>query len=136
MLKVTGANGFIGNAVLRYCRTHQIAVTGYSRSASCAADVVQVKDYCDIPASGSLIHLAECRTVGAITDEIIQNQFNLVQNLVAKNFNQLVYVSSAAVYQSSPEIIRTDSTKYNNSLYSLGKLQCEQHVLKARNGCE
>lgn len=129
MIKVTGALGFIGQAVIRYCRARQIPVTGYCRSPSDDEAIVQLVDYSEIPEGGTLIHLAECRTASEVTDDVLKQQLYIVKKLLSKKFNQFVYASSAAVYKTCSEMIQTDSIEYDDKPYARGKVQCEDYVL-------
>ena len=132
MIRVSGASGFIGNAVLQYCLANQIAVTGYSRSQSKSENIVQCDDYATIPAEGTLIHLAETRTVGELTPDDAEAQLRLSQQLSRAGFRHIVYASSAAVY--APSIQRIDTTDGPFSLHRYGEAKRQNEAVFAAAG--
>ncbi len=126
MISVTGANGFLGQAVLKYCLAHGIEVKGYSRSIPIQPNIVQVQNYQQIPATGALIHLAENRNVNQANAETNTAQWSLCQSLASAGFSQIVYASSIAVYKPSASNSDPESLDLNSTEYALGKLRCEQ----------
>ena len=132
MIRVSGASGFIGNAVLQYCLANQIAVTGYSRSQSKSENIVQCDDYATIPAEGTLIHLAETRTIGELTPDDAEAQLCLSQQLSRAGFRHIVYASSAAVY--APSIQRIDATTGPFSTHRYGESKMQNEAVFAAAG--
>jgi nucleoside-diphosphate-sugar epimerase len=130
MLKISGANGFIGQAILNYCELNSIPVVGYSRSMPLRTNIVQLDNYSNIPEGGNLIHLAEERNIGEITPKISDGQVVVAEELSSKNFSKIVYISSAAVYLESDEKISAKNHLFSDSLYSRGKRKCEDFFLK------
>lgn len=130
MLKVSGANGFVGKAILKYCAIHQIPAIGYCRSKVLAAGLVQLKDYRDIPEGGRLIHLAESRQIGDVDAKVMQQQSELADLLAVQKFEKIVYASSAAVYASAQHIIDVGYQQFSDTLYAQGKLNCERLFVK------
>ncbi|MEW9797568.1 NAD-dependent epimerase/dehydratase family protein [Alteromonas sp. CYL-A6] len=126
MIRVTGANGFIGQAVLRYCLQHQLDVIGYSRSAPLLSNIVQCEDYASIPRDGCLIHLAETRTLGALTEQEARHQSRVSHALAKAGFSHCVYASSAAVYAPSAKPIVSAEAPFASHLYARNKLDNEQ----------
>ena len=126
MISVTGANGFLGQAVLKYCLAQGIEVQGYSRSIPAQPDIIQIQNYQQIPATGALIHLAENRYVNQANAEINAAQWSLCHSLATAGFSQIVYASSIAVYKPTALSTETDSLELNTTEYALGKLRCEQ----------
>jgi nucleoside-diphosphate-sugar epimerase len=126
MLKVSGANGFVGQAILKYCANNRIPAIGYCRSKALVPELVQLKDYMQIPAGGRLIHLAESRQISEVDENVMQQQGALAAYLATQNFDKIVYASSAAVYATSEQIIDIDAAAYADTLYAQGKLNCER----------
>lgn len=97
---VTGASGFIGQAVVTELRRRGADVVAVSRGASrCPADVTafRVADYGDTPAGDILIHLAEPRDVSTVSADMAESAMRTASAL-ARRFHRMVYASSAAVY--------------------------------------
>lgn len=132
MIRVTGANGFIGQAVMRYCLQNQLDVTGYSRSAPAHDHIVQCEDYAGIPKQGWLIHLAETRTLGDLTEDEASCQTMVSHVLANAGFSHCVYASSAAVYVPSEQPVMSTDGPFASHLYARNKLLNEQHF--ARSG--
>lgn len=130
MIRVTGASGFIGQAVLKYCQSRGLPVTGYTRSQNLQL-ATYVASYSQVPANGMLLHLGEHSHIGTITKEIIESQVQVSQKLVTKKFEKALYVSSAAVYGPSAGVISVDCTRYSDSVYAQGKLLNEAIFLQA-----
>lgn len=131
IIKVSGATGFIGKAVLRNCHSSSIPVIGYTRNKNCASsDLIAIKDYGEIPDEGILIHLAEEKVASNMSSEIIEAQLKIANNLSNKKFQSIVYASSAVVYSNSEDLINIDSQYFADSLYSQSKRKCEEYFLK------
>jgi len=134
MIKVTGATGFIGQAVIKFCRMNSIPVIGYSRSQNDSNEnIFQINDYKLIPEGGNLIHLGEHNHIGTITPDLISEHLNVTKSLLTKNFTKIVYGSSAAVYASSPIPISALSNHFSETSYSISKRENEILFLKSSN---
>lgn len=132
MIKITGASGFIGEAVVDFCRSHSIPFIAYTRSKNTKNPLLSyISNYAEIPPGGCLIHLGEHNTIATINSEIIEEQHKTIRKLAKAEFDQILYVSSAAVYQQSPFPIKSDSEIYSDSQYAKSKLANEAEVLKA-----
>ncbi len=131
MIRVTGANGFIGQAVMRYCLQHKLDVTGYSRSAPAHEHIVQCEGYGGIPKHGWLIHLAQTRTLGELTEDEAIGQA-MVSNVLANGgFTHCVYASSAAVYAPSEKPVVSTDGPFASHLYARSKLQNERYFAQS-----
>lgn len=130
---VTGASGFVGQAVLRRFLDSGIPVRGVARRKG--QGLVTVAQYPELPGSGDaiLVHLAQgANTSDSFGDEDIE----LCANLVGKRWRHVVYASSAVVYGDAKDSLRRpdeEVTPYND--YSRVKLACEKIVLDAGGTC-
>lgn len=116
-LVVTGASGFLGQAVLRAARDRRIEALGVSRRA--AGDWHQVGDYCETPCpeGSTLVHLAQARDAVTVLEDpwIAEDAVDTVKALLAKPFAGLLYGSSAAVYAVGPATPRKPTDDANAS---------------------
>lgn len=134
MIRVTGASGFIGQAVLDYCKGRSLPVVGYTRSSSSSKSaLVFVSDYTAVPGDGVLIHLGEHNNISTITTELIEQQLKVSEQLAKKPFQKIVYASSAAVYGPSEDVIKVTSVDYSESIYAQSKLKSENYFLASGN---
>jgi nucleoside-diphosphate-sugar epimerase len=134
MISVTGANGFIGQAVIKYCISNSISVKGYSRRQSTSSVVHQVNSYHDITGEGILIHLAETRGLADMNDGTADVQTQLMRTLCNKGFSRIIYGSSAAVYNHNPFDIVPRSTDLSSHGYSLAKQKNEAILRQTSQG--
>lgn len=137
MLNVTGANGFIGQAILGYCDANGIAVRGFSRTPPKSVNITQVADYSElihIVEGEPLIHLAECSVVAQLHDDLAKQQYDLLDKLCQGNFSKLVYASSAAIYDSCNQDIPVSSNGFVDTVYANAKRRNESLVLNHKGG--
>lgn len=134
MIRVTGASGFIGNAVLEYCKAKALPVTGYTRSNVSSNSLLEfVSSYHEVPGDGYLIHLGEHNSIATITSDIVKQQLEVSKSLSQKPFKKVVYVSSAAVYRASENCISVHSKNFSDSMYAEGKLKSEKFFTDSGN---
>jgi nucleoside-diphosphate-sugar epimerase len=134
MIHVTGANGFIGQAVISYCKSHGFEVRGYSRNPSISQEnIFYVENYSLIPRDGILIHLGEHSHIASINEQVIQQQLATAKAVAEMDHRHKLYISSAAVFLPSDQPIKTESQDFSQSLYAQGKLMCEQ-IFLSRSG--
>jgi UDP-glucose 4-epimerase len=137
---VTGASGFLGQAILRaLAETPNAEAVGVSRRACPAprnAETVQVDDYRKSPSGDVLVHLAEPNIAGTLegwSDAQIATQAALFRDL-AEAYPRVVYSSSTAVYGdwiATPR--RPDEAATPRGGY--GRLKAEgESIALARNG--
>lgn len=128
-LKITGAKGFIGQAIIRYCRKKNIDYIGYTRRKNSSQGLTTVSDYSQIPEGGSLIHLAEESVAKKLTDEVRLKHYDTADVLSRKNFEKIVYASSASVYKSCTQPITTDCHHFDSTPYAISKRQVESLLI-------
>lgn len=136
-LNVTGANGFIGQAILKYCDENGIPVRGFSRTPPKSVNITQVANYKDlvnIVDCGPLIHLAECNVVAQLNEDIAKQQHDVVDTLCHLNFSKIVYASSAAIYGSCDQDIVVSSNEFVDTVYAKAKRKNEKRVLCHQGG--
>ncbi len=132
MLKVSGASGFIGSAVLEFCRMRSIPVEGYTRSKKMQSEgLIYVPSYDLIPEGGTLVHLGEHNNIGTINADIMKSQEQVAFSLSQKKFEKIVYASSAAVYGNHLEAIPPDSVCFSQTPYAISKRANEKVFLNA-----
>lgn len=125
---VTGASGFVGQALMKMLLESGFSVTGLSRRKM--SGVTTVSSYADAPAheGAVLVHLAQGRnTSDAFDDEDIE----LCRTLAAMPWRHIVYASSAIVYGDAKDYLRRPEEEVSAfSDYSRVKLACEEIVSK------
>jgi UDP-glucose 4-epimerase len=130
---VTGASGFVGQAVIRQFANSEFSAHGVARRRR--EGLVTVSDYSMLPNPDGaiLVHLAQgANTSDSFGDEDIE----LCATLAGKPWLHIVYASSAIVYGDAKVSLRTpdeEVTPYND--YSRVKLACEKIVLEAGGTC-
>lgn len=132
---VTGASGFLGQALLRCMAQAGVPCLGVSRRA--LPGLLQVADYAQAPAGDVLVHLAES------SDRVAVNQrgaaaeaqaMATLDALLARDWRQVVYASSAVLYGDRATTPRKVSDPVDAvDAYTRIKLASEQAVL-ARHG--
>lgn len=130
---VTGASGFVGQALISQLRKNGFAVTGVTRRK--LNGLITVSDYSETPMSDGavLVHLAQ----GANTsDSFGDDDVKLCQVLSDRPWRHIVYASSAIVYGDAGDYLRSPEEQisaFND--YSRVKLTCEKIVLDAGGTC-
>jgi nucleoside-diphosphate-sugar epimerase len=134
---VTGASGFIGNALVHFLVDQGLTVTAISRQPCAFPSNVQhivVNDYADTPAATDsiVIHLAELSNIDEIEKlgaPCIDEACERARHLLEKKFQRFVYVSSGAVYGTEHQTPRTTSAEVKtDTVYNASKLIVEKLV--------
>lgn len=132
---ITGASGFLGQAVMRRLRRDGHEVVAVSRQA--LPDFAQVGDYADSPLGDVLVHLAEAndrRWVESQGDAYQVAARQTLQILLDKGYGRVVYASSAVLYGDQyARPCREDDTVALVDAYTRLKSASEQAVT-ARGG--
>lgn len=126
---ITGASGFVGQALLSWLRREGVAVTGVTRRRQ--PGLTAVADYADmlVPEGAVLVHLAQGRDPSAPFDD---SEIALCRVIAAKPWRHIVYASSAIVYGDEKEYPRRpEEPVAAASDYVRVKLACEQAVSQA-----
>ncbi len=121
---VTGASGFLGQALLNYLRREGVLVSGVTRHRQ--PGLTAVADYADtpVPEGGVLVHLAQRRDPSAAFDH---SEIALCRALAAKPWRHIVYASSAIVYGDGEiHLRRPEESVSPASDYARMKLACEE----------
>ncbi len=104
-LVVTGASGFLGQAVMRNLLHTGADAVGVTRH--CLPGLVQVASYADVPGGDVLVHLAEAsdrQWVAAHADSYERTTLLTLESLLGKGFQRVVYASSAVLYGDQSEV--------------------------------
>ena len=132
---ITGASGFIGSTLVkRLARDSDIEVVPVCRSR---IDIphVGVKDYGDTPEGNVLVHLAEASDRGGVNraGEAYRKATGAVMDkLLAKNFDKIIYCSSSTVYGDLNALpCAEDCEVFAVDNYTRAKLENETRVLEA-----
>jgi UDP-glucose 4-epimerase len=129
---VTGASGFLGQALIARLRALGLPFTAVSRRIQ--PEFHSVVDYKDTPTGDVLIHLAEepdRAKANSLGEAYIDYSAGVVQTLV-KRAGTFIYASSGVVYGDKCDApFRTDAAVVPTDLYSLGKVHNEGLVLAA-----
>lgn len=123
---VTGAAGFVGQALLSVLRRSGVPVIGVTRSRR--PQLTIVSDYAQTPApeGATLVHLAQARDASAPCDS---SQIAVCRALVAMPWRHIIYASSAVVYgDGSGHLRQPDEPVSPASDYARLKLACEDIV--------
>ena len=133
---VTGASGFIGNALVGLLRRQGVDVLALSRRPM--PGVVQLSDYSVAPAADVLIHLAQESDRRKVDESgevgVLAAQATL-QALLAKPFGRIVYASSAVLYGDATASPHSPSDSINaEDTYAGLKRQSEVRVLETGHG--
>lgn len=136
---VTGASGYIGQALINELLVRNIELCAVSRTPLHnkfgAIPFLQVNKYEDTPSMPDtiLVHLAETSVISdveQIGESYIVETRNQTSALLTKNWKRVVYVSSGQVYGTKASIPhRPDSAVDTDCIYSCGKLQSEKLTL-------
>lgn len=130
---VTGASGFVGQALLRRFANNEFSVRGFARRK--CEGLFTVATYASLPCQENaiLVHLAQgANTSDSFGDEDIE----LCATLASKPWRHIVYASSAVVYGDAVSSMRSPEAAvapYND--YSRVKLACEKIILNVGGTC-
>lgn len=132
---VTGASGFVGTHLIHVLERQEIEVVGVARRGVVGALGRQVRDYGATPAGDVLVHLAEQRDRGAAQTSgsaYRATTLGLLERLIGKGFDHVVYASSAAVYGDASKAPRHPAERLvARDEYTAVKLDGEARVLLA-----
>jgi len=104
-LVVTGASGFLGQAVMRNLTHAGADAVGVTRHR--LPGLVHVANYADVPGGDVLVHLAEAsdrQWVEAHADSYERTALLTLESLLGKGFQRVVYASSAVLYGDQSEV--------------------------------
>jgi UDP-glucose 4-epimerase len=121
---VTGASGFVGQALLNWLRHEGVPVTGVTRRRW--PGLATVADYVDTPVTEGavLVHLAQGGDPSAQFDE---SAIALCRAISARRWRHIVYASSAIVYGDEKEYPRRPEESVSAvSGYARVKIACEE----------
>ena len=132
---ITGASGTIGRLLLDSL-SHK-DVIGISRKESNHQSMFNCQDFEDIPTGRIIIHLAEesdKNRANKLGDLYINESISNMKKILDKNFERVIYASSALVYSDKVSFPRTpDEAITPYDYYSEAKLLNEELVL-SQNG--
>jgi nucleoside-diphosphate-sugar epimerase len=98
VLIVTGARGFLGQAIMAEAHRRRIAAEGVSRRR--LPGTTQIADYAETPCpqGATLVHLADARDADEVAahPELALQAIELAKALAAKPYAHIVYASSVA----------------------------------------
>ena len=132
-ISVTGASGFLGNAIVPLLVEYKYIVKPLTRKK--IPGYIHVNSYHETPESDVLIHLAEepdRHIVNVKGKAYMQEAIKLSTALSKKKYKKIIYASSGAVYGNSsvkPHKVSDDAV--SNDSYSSIKLECEKIILDA-----
>ena len=136
---VTGANGFIGTALVRQLRARECRVIAIGRKAAKGLDRT-IEDYGQLSRQPGerLIHLAQSNILDSFDDnarKLCDEAVQTTEKLAHKFGSAMVYVSSATVYGDQySEPVDETATLAGTGIYCEMKMACEE-VVMAANGC-
>ena len=134
-LIITGANGNIGRILLDTLSHKEII--GICRKESNNESIVYCHDFQDLPNGKILIHLAEesdKNRANKLGKAYITESISNMKKILDKNFERIIYASSALVYPDKLSFPRkTDEVITPYDFYSEAKLLNEELVL-SQNG--
>jgi len=134
---ITGASGFLGEAIVRKLRESSIACIGVTRKKT--SSLHWVESYVDTPVGEVLIHLAENNDRTRANNEGMlceREAERTIRALLSKGYQRVIYASSSVLYGdgSSEPRVETDPI-YVNDTYTRIKIASEQAVLSSSRGC-
>ena len=134
---ITGASGFLGQALLRRLSRTDAEIVPVTRRT--LPGMVHVADYRDTPAGDVLVYLAASAQRFESSVEQERNQAEqhraMLETLAAKPFRRLVYASSAVLYGDTASTPRApDDAIHVVDAYTRVKRCGELAVLDARSG--
>jgi len=130
---ITGASGFVGNALCKQLLKQGDQPLGFSREST--NQLVRISSYEQLPVDEKavLVHLAQNRNVSALYDS---QAIKICRNMTKMPWRHIVYASSAMVYgdqRSHPRRPEEKIVAYNE--YSRMKIDCEQIFAEAGATC-
>lgn len=130
---VTGASGFLGQAVLRALQARGVAALGLARRPG--GTWQQVSAYTQAPQAKVIVHLAETSHRGTLNragEAAAAALEATLRTLLARGYPRFVYASSAAVYGDEATTPRRESDPVSDTdLYARMKLAHEDLVTSA-----
>ena len=133
---ITGVSGFIGKSLKNYLSHEGFDCIGVSRSSG--PDHKIVSNYSDSPCGDVLIHCAESNDRNWVNNNseasYASNTIRNLSLLVEKNFSQVIYFSSSAIYGSNKGLCSINDRVFSHDKYSEIKINSENIVL-GTNGC-
>jgi UDP-glucose 4-epimerase len=128
---ITGAAGFIGQALLAQFRAAGVRALGVSRREG--PELLRVTDYAESPEGDVLVHLAEDSVrsrVNAAGDSYVAQALATLRALNRRSYRRVVYASSAVLYGDAD----THAHRPNDPLqivdaYTHVKAELEREVL-------
>jgi nucleoside-diphosphate-sugar epimerase len=130
---VTGASGFVGQALLSCLHREGVPVTGFTRRLQ--HGLTAVTNYADLPTSEDavLVHLAQARDASSSFDD---GGIELCRALTSRPWRHVVYASSMIVYGDEKDYPRRpDELISATSDYACVKLTCEKIVTNVGGTC-
>ena len=130
---ITGASGFIGSALISMLKRDNIEYIGLTRKN--ITGLTQISSYADYSndKNSILIHLAQPNNS---KKESNGEEIELCKKLVSKNWNHIIYISSATVYGDQIDNPRkSDEEIFGYNDYTNVKLKCESIVLSKGGTC-
>lgn len=133
---VTGASGFIGNAVVTELKKRgQNCIPVMRNRTGVYPDSCIVESYEDTPEGDVLIHLAENATVGQVNQQAHDAEgkaTQLLERLLRKKYKRIVYASTYLIYgdKKNSERFESDSVVTSDT-YTRQKLKCENILSKS-----
>jgi len=120
---VTGASGFVGQALLSCLRREGVPVTGVTRRRQPGLTAVATYADTQVPEGAVLVHLAQRRDASARSDD---SEIALCRVLAARPWRHVVYASSAIVYGDEKAYPRRPEEPVSAAHdYARVKLACE-----------
>ena len=129
---ITGASGYLGLQLTDLLKKKNICHKGFSRNKK-NKNFTFVKNYREIPFKSNtiIIHLAQSSFIKEVNKVNDDNEINILNGLLDKNWTHFVFASSAYLYGEKNLKRRKESDKIDiSNLYSSNKHKCEKMVIK------
>ena len=128
---ITGASGFLGQALYKRLSKSPVEVIGLSRQS--ISGLVQVDSYSEAPAADVLIHLAEISDRRLANEQGIdyeQKSLDALKVLLKKKYHYILYASSAVLYGDDGTLMKNvDDAVHIVDTYTRLKWISEQLIL-------